>query len=130
MTEHLPTEPPPDTSWLEMTSSRARPSGYVHRPSREKRHECPLPAEWEDGAVWRCPEGHLWVIGEACECRGRFERHSGRGVHTVGLAYWPASWWQRRRHGGKRARLDMANGNRRERFMAPGSWSPPTDYDG
>ncbi len=145
-----PREPPPtDNAWLQSEDIHAqrRPpdprGGYVHRPSQEKRHECPLPAEWEAGAVWRCPEGHLWVVDEACACRGRFERHGGRGAHTVGLAWWPASWWQRRRYGGitigaaTRARPDMANQNRDERFTAPGSWSPPSaalapppDFDG
>lgn len=118
------------------------PARYLYRPSRdEKRHVCPLPAEWELGAVWRCPEGHLWVVDHECECRGRIERHGGRGAHMVGLAWWPATFWQRRRWGGitigaaRRTRLDLANGNRSQSFAGmalppPAPLTPPTDFDG
>lgn len=82
--------------------------GYVHRPSRdEQRHTCPLPAEWEPGAVWRCPEGHLWVVYDY-RLPPDYAGHRPRSV-----SWEPATWWQRRRWGGKRARGDMANGNRR-----------------
>jgi hypothetical protein len=116
--------------------------GYVYRPSdHAERHACPLPAEWEPGAVWRCPEGHLWVVDEVCACRGHIERHHGRGVHSVGLAWRPATWWERRRRGGItigeacRARLDMANQNRVQSFAGmklppPAPLTPPTDFDG
>lgn len=143
-----PEPPPSDNDWLRSEDirtarppdpryGRCGPAGYVHRPSDARPpHRCDLPAEWEEGAVWRCPEDHLWIVGSACQCRGHFERHGGRGMHTVGLAWWPATWWQRRRYGGRRAELDMANANRvqgRPRLKPPPASSgtrPPQDYDG
>lgn len=110
-----PEPPPADTSWLVMTSSRARPAGYVWRPSDARpAHQCDLPAEWEDGAVWRCPLGHLWVVRLGVN-------PYRRGYAAVGLEWTPAGWWMRRRHGGRRARVEMANENRRKtaRTMKP-----------
>lgn len=151
---NAPEPPPSDNGWLRSEDIRAtrrteRPpdprGGYVYRPSdHAEPHRCPLPAEWEDGAVWRCPEGHLWVVDDACgACRTvRTAAARGHGGQcTVGLAWWPATWWQRRRHGGitigaaTRARLDMANGNRVQSFARmkePPSalLQPPQDYDG
>lgn len=127
-------EPPPNPGRVGESGYRARPPGFIATNTRRE-HRCPLPAQYGMGALWRCQEGHLWVIDEACECRGRFERHGGRGIHTVGLAYWPASWWQRRRYGPgmKRARLWMANENRVEgapRGTSPSTALGPTDFDG
>lgn len=52
MTDPAPTDDP----WLGIEG------GYVHRPIRQQ-HVCELPAEWIEGAVWQCPDGHLWVVG-------------------------------------------------------------------
>jgi hypothetical protein len=87
--------------------------GYVHRPSQQKRHECPLPAEWEDGAVWRCPEGHLWVVVVRVP----------PGLRRQARYWQPATWLQRRRYGGRHARLGMANGNR----IDPDGYDAPRD---
>lgn len=116
--------PPPNPG----RRSRRTASGYVHRPQLvaqmvagltaiAQRHRCPLPAEWELGAVWRCPDGHLWVVAEACTCRrDRPQAAAGPahlGSHRVtGPGWFPATWWQRCRYGGHRATVDMANEHR------------------
>lgn len=99
--------------------------GYVHKPGVESRHICDLPAEWLPGAVWRCVDGHLWVVGE--------EWSRGRTVQWT--AWVPASWLQRVRHSGRRARRDMANVNRYECTVKPPPPRgrvpvPPADFDG
>jgi hypothetical protein len=144
---NLPTEPPPDNSWLETESHRARPSGYVHRPSDARpQHRCDLPAEWEQGAVWRCPQGHLWVVLH------RREPAYANGYAPTSAEWVPAWWWTRLRYGGKRARTSMGNDNRRRtvKHMRPPppaaakgldslpvppptispAGNPPTDFDG
>lgn len=99
--------------------ARRIPAGDVPRPRpahRAPQHLCPLPDKWpvdaEPGTPWRCPELHLWVVGDACgACRaGAPVTHGGQ--HMVGRAWWPASLLQLVRFGGFRATLDMANGNR------------------
>jgi hypothetical protein len=91
------------------------PEGRFIEPTKRKAdHQCPLPQQWTPGTLWQCPEGHLWVVGEACECGGDFDRHNGRGTHTMGYAWQPATWSQRRRYGGKRADLSMADLNVRQ----------------
>lgn len=103
--------------------------GYVHKPTTGH-HVCPLPAEWPAGATWRCPDGHLWAIDTACgTCKwlGRGEG-GARHVCTVGLAWWPATRWQRIRARWAtgqpmlRAAVSMANGNRAQDLPEP---APP-----
>jgi hypothetical protein len=121
---NLPTEPPPsDNDWLRSEDIRAtrppnpgrvgepgyraRPAGYVWRPSDARQpHRCDLPAEWEQGAVWRCPEGHLWVVLR------RREPAYANGYAPASAEWVPAWWWTRLRYGGKRARTSMGNENR------------------
>jgi hypothetical protein len=110
--------PAPDTSWIQ-TERADRPSGYVVKPTGEA-HRCPLPAEWITGAIWRCPDGHLWQVGPACPCRNQVP-HPGQ--HTLGRAWWPVTSWRiRRRHRGRRPDLGMANSNRVQYAPRP---SPP-----
>lgn len=113
---------------------------YVHRQTEQ--HVCPLPAEWIRGAVWRCPDGHLWTVDTACgTCKwlGRGEG-GARHVHTVGYAWWPATRWQRIRARWTtgqpilRAAVGMANGNRIQDSPKPapplgpgGVWSDVED---
>lgn len=147
---HMPTPPPPppaDDPYWQATRGRppnpgrgAIPPGgrFIERAEGKAAHQCPLPQEWREGALWQCPDGHLWVVRHACECQGG-EHHRGN-IHTMGLAWWPASWLQRRRFGPgmKRADLAMAGRNVREQLGVKrtsakhpsGLDSPPADYDG
>lgn len=106
--------------------------GYVHKPG--ERHVCPLPAEWVKGAVWRCHEGHLWTVDTACgTCRWLGKGEGGaRHVHTIGHAWWPAGWWQRLLHRGRKATLGMANEHRMPGLPkgAPAGSESTPDYDG
>lgn len=146
-----------DSLWITITTRNGslRPDGnggYWVEPHRPDDHQCPLPQQWRLGALWQCPDGHLWMVDEACELCHRGQRNHG-GIETVGLAWWPAGWWQRRRFGPgtKRARLEMAAKSERERLVPklqpPGGRGPasgpsggsgqsparpwqPTDFDG
>lgn len=64
---------------------------WVRRTEPEQKHECAPPmrctASWieiaygEPGDLWRCDDcGTLWEVGQ------------------MGLAWLPATWWQRWRH--------------------------------
>lgn len=150
---------PRDPPWtLTTRNGSLRPDGnggYWIEPHRSAEHQCPLPQQWAPRALWQCPEGHLWTVVPACECRGHIDRHRGRGTHSMGLMWLPASWWQRRKYGPgmKRARLSMADRGERvqgavkprrpptgrggvsytppPRFAAPSlDGTPPTDFDG
>lgn len=108
----------------------ALPAGYVHKPSwgEPEKHKCPLPAEWELGAVWRCPEGHLWTVNYGLD----FDPFAYR----KGKPQWmPANWFLRFKFRGKRAKLEMSNLNQRKTAYntkppkTPGGVATP-DYDG
>jgi hypothetical protein len=104
----------------------------IPKPKRAAAHQCPLPAQWTAGALWRCPAGHLWVVDEACACHGDLNKHGGRGQHTHGLAWRPATWWQRRTYGPgmKRADLNMAGRGMREQNALKLKSSPPKGPSG
>lgn len=106
---------------------------FIEPHKREPEHQCPLPQQWALGALWQCPKGHLWVVENACECRGNIERHGGRGMHAVGYAWWPASWSNRRKYGPgmKRASLSMAPAElREENYPKLKPPKPPTSESG
>lgn len=109
-------EPVPMTGGWFVTPSKPRKAG----------HQCRLPQEWALGALWRCSEGHLWVVRYACECQGG-EQHRGN-VHTMGLAWWPSTWRQRRTVGPgmKRADLSMASRSVREELGVKPQPQPPS----
>lgn len=122
-------------------SSRIPAEGrFIEHPVGGK-HQCPLPPQWSMGALWQCPEGHLWVVDVACECRDMRGHDQGHhGMHSMGLAWWPATWWQRRKYGPgmRRADLSMAQRSERKQYgVTPsppkgpsGVSHPPTDFDG
>jgi hypothetical protein len=89
-------------------------------------HQCPLPAQWTPGTIWRCWNGHLWTIRPTCWCQDRdITRHPG--AHTMGYSWYPAPWWTRTYynltgHSTKRAHFSMANHNRQDIGIRP---SPP-----
>jgi hypothetical protein len=87
-------------------------------PAPVERHVCDLPAEWVRGKTWHCRDGHLWTVSGACGTCWWLGKGEGgaRHVCTVGLAWWPARWWQRVWHRGKRAELWMAGANRVRAF--------------
>lgn len=128
MTDLLP--PPTDVDWLLMTPPGRTGSGYVIGPKNGDPHRCPLPAEWLPGAVWRCPDGHLWMVGAEL---GVFR-------DSDVTAWVPASLWRRLKHGGRKARRGMANGNRCQRTVRPTApdgrsgilpcSTSPADFDG
>lgn len=104
-------------------------AGYVHIPEGagpSPKHHCPLPAEWPLGAIWRCPEGHLWQCREACPCGGRPYRHT----HDLGNVWLPATWWQRRKYVGVKAAREMANENRRSIRIPTSSGVPAASANG
>lgn len=118
-------------------SSRIPAEGrFIEHPVGGK-HQCPLPQQWSMGALWQCPEGHLWVVDVACDCRdmrGHDQAHAG--MHSIGLAWWPATWWQRRKYGPGMKRADLSMAPRSARDQRLQAWqydvkpSPPTDFDG
>ena len=85
-------------------------SGYVVKPDPNEKHKCALPAEWVLGAIWRCPEGHLW--------------------RCSGAAWWPAIWWTRLARGGRRAHIGMANTNRVKPRLRSKPAAPPNGGSG
>lgn len=54
------------------------------------------------GDLWRCDEcAALWRIGRACDvCEAYGPDQHRSGQCRVGMAWRPASWWQRWRHRG------------------------------
>jgi hypothetical protein len=78
--------------------------GAYMRMPQHGRHTCPLPAEWIEGAVWKCPAGHLWLMTRQPKLRN---------FVVVMLGVWePAPWWLRLRHAGRRTHVAMGNENR------------------
>lgn len=78
---------------------------WVHRAPVQ--HGCQRPRIAHDGSfdpppevclddLWRCDEcGKLWRVGLACDqCDLRGDHHH-RGLHVVGVAWRPATFWQR-----------------------------------
>lgn len=124
--EAIHTQPPDLLAPIDPSYDVRWPPGFVRRPDLPDPdpHRCDVPAEWPEGAVWRCERGHLWVCGDACECRGHFDRHRGRGFHTEGRVWRPASLWQRLRYGGRAAREDQGGPNRVELFVSPSAFNP------
>ena len=77
--------------------------GHWIEPRHPDEHQCPLPQQWTLGALWQCPDGHLWIV------------RASDGFAPRILQWWPAKRWQRPRFGPgmKRARLSMATRGQR-----------------
>lgn len=105
---------PPNPGIMENGGRAA--GGYVRMPEYG-RHTCPLPAEWIEGAVWQCPDGHLWLM--TMQPKLRF-------FVVVTLGVWePAPWRLRLRHRGRRAHVAMGNEHRIQPVPKPRPVKPP-----
>lgn len=64
-------------------------------PQAEMEHREAVP-DGRMGDLWRCPCGALWRIGDACDACDRFgEWRAHPGMHALGVAWRPATLWQR-----------------------------------
>jgi hypothetical protein len=69
------------------------------------RHTCAPPVgtfgdpQASQGDLWRCDEcGQLWRVGRACGICAAYGDRPHRGQCQVGLAWRPATFWQRLRY--------------------------------
>jgi hypothetical protein len=128
--------PPTDNEWLKTEDIRTpHPTAdaimaefappmtggwFVTPKPRKAAHQCRLPQEWTLGALWRCSEGHLWVVERRSLMRGGY----------APLAWWPASWRQRRECGPGMKRADFSMASRAVRVQKVPKRKPPKGPSG
>lgn len=93
--------PPMREVWVTLPGMPPGPRGEP--AGKPRRHRLPDGPDGSRGDLWRCDDcGALWCVGEPGRPRG--------GYLGGGLAWIPATWWQRLRHRQKVANGDQTTG--------------------